>query len=816
MLRAEHRVGESWRDYRHRSAALREMAMLAAGSLVLAAVAVVVIAWAERQLAAFGWAFTSSSVGNVYTDVMLGVAGMGGVFIGLYYAAVSAVATQAYADVPNEIRFLLSGDIAGRAYMGLLTFVTCFALLHLALHVAVPGYTSGIAVIGALLLSAISVVVFVQLGNRAFHLLDPTAFSHDLLRELDHWVDRARGTRRRSTWPEFQQHAQVQAQSAITILDAIIERSTANVSGLDSVPKLCTQLLGALIRYQSRKPEIPSDSRWFPPVNVQRRWFLSDDIVTSTAAQTGTALQPDSRTDRSWLEDRIDRTVRKMLSVLAAQGRFDPLLICLTTLARAMQRRARSGDVPGCVSAWTDIAQALIPHIVAHGRQISEDALPLAACDALASIPVSIAIGFREYMEAYPVPLIRRDVGELSARKPFPFTRHPFHLAERVHWIAFRTEYEVLAEGSTASPAWYHDELVRQVEVQQLERCIDVLIDITPSHYATIQAALPTTENATFEAAFLERRLEFLTKARFCLERAVARFQELSAQRNITGLPWARIDKDLINRKLVEREGDLVDRMAAVSLALIELTESESVPDYGGRFLAKVAEATFDAAAKGNAQRFAKLFGALALGSLRIAEKLRAKIGPNVERDPKLIAAVAATAEFLDIAGYALVFSEIHGQPAIWTTAKGVLDYVFKKEPAKSAQYLTAVLGLSEYGRAGIPHMASFRQQRSMELSRQMEPLLSERHGPFAYGRRVNHPNAIVRAVGATMGLSAEGLDVFSFAYVHKELGAPLRDIGYKARNIAERIARESEDASDDDVDDEVDDDYDDSAGDGP
>ena len=168
--------------------------------------------------------------------------------------------------------------------MGLLTFVTCFALLHLALHVVVPDYKSGIAVILALLLSAVSVIVFVQLGNRAFHLVDPTTFSQELLRELDHWVDRARGTSNRSSWPEFQQHARVQAEYTITTLDAIIERNTASVSRLNSIPKLCTQLLGAVIRYQSRKSEIPSESRWYPRVTVQRRWFLSDDTVTSTAA----------------------------------------------------------------------------------------------------------------------------------------------------------------------------------------------------------------------------------------------------------------------------------------------------------------------------------------------------------------------------------------------------------------------------------------------------------------------------------------------------------------------------------------------------
>lgn len=793
VRRAEHQIGERWRDHRHRSAALRNMMAMTTGSLLLAAVAVAAIAGLELLAVHFGWDLKSDSLVASYTEVMLGLAGMGGVFIGLYYAAVSAVATQAYADVPNELRYLLAGDVASRAYMGLLTFVTCFALLHVALGVVAPDYTSGIALIAALLLSAMSVILFVHLGNRAFHLLDPTAFSEELVGNLDRWVDRARVVRRRSAWPEFQQHARSQAEYAITTLDAIIERSIAMASRLGSVPTLCSQLLGVLFRYQLRKPEIPTDSRWYPQVLVQRRWFLSSDTYTSTAVQTGTALQPDARTDWFWVEERIDGIVRRILDVLSEQGRFRALLSCLSTLAEAVQRRARSGDVVGCVSAWARLNETLIPRIMAHARGASDDVLPLAVCDALSSLPVNIAIGFREYMDANPISSFDRYVAALRSSNPLRVGRYPFHQVDRVSWLRVRIDYEVLVEGNTVSPDWYHDELLRQVEVQHLEKCIQALLDTVPSHYETFGVTLQSGKHVTLEGAFLERRLEYLNKVRISLELVLKRFGDLSAVKRITGLPWPELDDKILRGKLVQREGELVDRMAIVSLELVRMAESETVPDYGGRFLAEVAAATFDAAADGNAEQFDKLFRALAIGSLRISNALRAKIGPNVATDPKLIAAVAATAEFLDIAGYAFVFSELHGRPEIWATTRSVLDAVFKKDVAQSSQYLAAVLSVSEYG-WGIPHMASFRHQRSMEVSRRIEPLLSERTGLFAYGHVVKHSSPIVRAVADRMGFGPEGLDVFAFAYVHKELGAPLRNLSHRAQDIARKIDRQAED----------------------
>ena len=58
--------------------------------------------WFERKMTVVGYDMLSSALNDIFTGVMTGVASIGAVFIGLYYAANSAIVTRAYGDVQTE------------------------------------------------------------------------------------------------------------------------------------------------------------------------------------------------------------------------------------------------------------------------------------------------------------------------------------------------------------------------------------------------------------------------------------------------------------------------------------------------------------------------------------------------------------------------------------------------------------------------------------------------------------------------------------------------------------------------------------------
>jgi hypothetical protein len=801
IRRSEYSVSEWVRSERLQSGALRQLIMRAVPTLIMVGLVAGAIAWLDSRLRTVGIVTAPLAQAGTYAEVMIGIASMGAVFIGLYYAALSAVATRAYADVSTRIRVLLASDIAGRTYMRLLTFVTCFALLHLALQVTVD-YRSGTSAATALLLGASCVVVFVLLGNRAFHLLDPYNLVDEVSRDFDHWVDRVTRGRLRSSEEAFQQHAHAQADASISTLEAIADRSMAALTTLSSrvstISPLCRQLLFTELRYISKKAGIPIASRWYARANVHRRWFTTSDTITSVAAQTDTGLPPEIRADYGWVEKRCDRIVEKLLVSLSRPSYLLDLSNCLIDFSEALRRRAVSGDIAGATATWRTTAEAISTALVTNKADGADQTVVIGVADQLGASSVSIAVGFREYMERIALGLLRKEAATLEGYgyRRFSFQRCPFHLVERVDWLVERIAFEIRVEDHIISPGWYQWELISQVEVQHLERALATITQEIAAHFVAIRKILGNSGNPLLEAAMVERQLEFYSKARLCVTRAAERFKELSVNRRVTGLPWATVDEKLLRKKLDEHEAELVDQMATLSIRLAEVPFSETLPDYRGRFLAKLAAAAFDAVVDGQVERFGKLFPALTIATVKLSDELRAGVIPAEEMrmDPRLVGSVAAIAELLDIAGYAAVFSELHGKPALWASVVSTLNGLFNQNRAQIGSFLRAVLRFSSYGGFTIPHMSTFRLWRRQRLSESLAPYADRRGSSYRFGAKVNHPSPVVRIMASEAGMGPEGLDLFALQYVHGELNVPTSALGYRVERMARDLARSAGD----------------------
>ena len=67
-----------------------------------------------------------------YVTFLATVSGIGGVFIGLYYAGISTVSSSIYASVPNNVRDLLAQERVGNVYLRFLSFITSLGLILIA------------------------------------------------------------------------------------------------------------------------------------------------------------------------------------------------------------------------------------------------------------------------------------------------------------------------------------------------------------------------------------------------------------------------------------------------------------------------------------------------------------------------------------------------------------------------------------------------------------------------------------------------------------------------------------------------------------
>ncbi len=122
-----------------------------------------------------------------YVSWLSTTAQIGGVFIALYFSAVTAAAGAIYAQVPNNVRDLLARERVGNTYIRYLTLATFIPLCLIALHLA--GLEPlRLAVPLLLVITGIGIIAFAALGRRAFNLFDPTRLAGSLFWDMGRWL----------------------------------------------------------------------------------------------------------------------------------------------------------------------------------------------------------------------------------------------------------------------------------------------------------------------------------------------------------------------------------------------------------------------------------------------------------------------------------------------------------------------------------------------------------------------------------------------------------------------------------------------------
>ncbi|HXV06087.1 MAG TPA: hypothetical protein VFP23_09325, partial [Solirubrobacterales bacterium] len=108
---------------------------------------------------------------SAYDSLLETVAAATGVFLALYFTAVSAIAASIYVDVPHDIRNLIVGDRLGNLYVRIVAFAMALCTLLLVVHAgAGAAYRLVPPIVG--LLAVISIFAFIRLGRHAFYLAD--------------------------------------------------------------------------------------------------------------------------------------------------------------------------------------------------------------------------------------------------------------------------------------------------------------------------------------------------------------------------------------------------------------------------------------------------------------------------------------------------------------------------------------------------------------------------------------------------------------------------------------------------------------------
>jgi len=233
------------------------------------------------------------------------VASISGIFIGLYFTAVSVVASSVFARVPSNLRDLLLKEKVGNQYIRILTILASVSILLLGYR-AFGGYPGIFNALFVIFFGCFWIFCFGVLGPRAFFFFDPTKLDDAIFCDLENNIRLSTINGFRWNDPNFQVHYQKLAAKNISTLKTLL-RLCSEEHHLQQQPLSIAlqKTIYFLASYGQQRSFIPSDSRWYALVPRYKSWFLYDSSALTMALQTQTSIQPEMVPNPYWLEEDV-------------------------------------------------------------------------------------------------------------------------------------------------------------------------------------------------------------------------------------------------------------------------------------------------------------------------------------------------------------------------------------------------------------------------------------------------------------------------------------------------------------------------------
>lgn len=746
----------------------------------------------------FGWKIPQE---EEYGTLLATITGIGGVFIGLYYAALSAVAGTIYAEVPNNIRDLLAQDMVGNVYMRFLAHLTSLGVFLLAFQAL--GLEAVILAVPWLLLCAgFAIFSFVRLGSYAFNLFDPTTLSRTLFDQLEQCYKQVQSGNYRWSDQSFQNHAHQVAQNAIDTL-ATLSDITAKQPHLNGRPfaDLCKRSLSFLWAYEKEKKSIPTDSLWYRKRHIHPDWYQTDDSSTSMAHQTATSLQPRPVSDSRWIETAILPIVQHCLEINIRNHRYGIVNELLHQIDAYVQCLAEEHQLEFAFNLMRDVSSSSEKLIYVAGENVANDE-PLehiGICDRLARIPISAFLACTRAIQSSGRDVILRRIRRIRWKSKESIYRvgFPEHLLEYLEWLHPRLEFESNVEGKVVSPSWYLEELMAKAEAENFVVAMKCFYDEASQLYEHWAKLANSSKHPWLAAVALSREWEYWHTIDANSDALIRYWNHLNTDRRLEGLPWPNSNTDELIQKKEQRKKEILKLMSSENVLLSFNSRSESHPDFAGQFLHTVGEALLTAICENDCDTIETLFKDYFVGSILRYQQLWPETQEptsHIEHDVKV--ACAPLLDLIDISGYAFLMSDYHDELRLKQPIIKEWNHTLTKNPPMlSLKGLAAVVSLSEEGFT-LPHRSINRIRWQQTVSKYFRGVESQE----ILGRRYIVPETIAKHESSLIRTFAQfldwhdlydGLDIFVAKYILQCDGGEDLDFGERRRSLYKALERE-------------------------
>lgn len=634
-----------------------------------------------------------------FTGTLETLVQVSGIFLGLYFAAVSVVASTVYSRVPGKVRELLMTEKVSNLYIWIVALLGSVSLLLLA--ASSLGHEPGIICLLLITtLGALGIFGFVKLGMGVFNFFNPGALAPEVVKSIRDGIQAVTPAGQWYQDNSFQAYFRQKVLEALDTLKDIVQL-VSNADTIDSttLEALATEAIGLLPTYCSRKSTIPAKSSWYLPIYRHKDWLTADYLEVNLALSTGTAISPITDFDRNWFEDKVFEIATMSMESLLSHGYIDNAVNVISRMTSILFNLGKQLDVESAIAFSEQLNSMINKATLENAIDMSSEEgqedlrIRLGFIELFGASLIAIALGYVETVKDIDNQVIDEVVQKLQSenRTTTMYSQLPSSVIGYLEQLRECLRIETEAENRIVSPIWYQKQLIAANILEAISGAFAHLLDELQRLITVAIQEYISKDKGILAIPLIQRSLELCNKVSHYVENIDSRFKELGELRLEISSPWPEFNPDKILEKIKDLENRTVQYLADLAPVLSKMPPAPEWPDYFGQAYEVVINSCYITMANGDIEAFLKLFPATIV-SVSIAEtRLKEKLTSEAERT-SFIFSTEPIASLLELSGYAIIYQELHEKP-FWDFVKSVWDnYLKEKDIGDFADSILAIV----------------------------------------------------------------------------------------------------------------------------
>ena len=752
--------------------------------------------------------------GDQVTDTLLSsIASVAGVFLGLYFTAVSGIASNFLLRATQNIRRYFLATPLGEQYVRTVALTGIISIFYLvAKSFGHPVHPVGLIFLS--LAGAYIVIRFWSVGSNVFYSLEPTNALPSITKKI---ADLFKGlTPPGFKWnkPAIQNHHRRLISDNLELINDLMVFGIQEIKLSKEQLHIALRYLGGLLfLYPEYKRKIPTTSVWYKTKNQFESWTLADSTQIILALSTGTSLQPKTIKDFTWFEEETLDIGIKIFEAYAQAGNIASIFQGLELFVGVAEVYGSDFDEEALklllrktekIVQMVELEKITDPKSIRYKEQV-------AFIDTQGRLPIGAVLGLAKYLDSASVESLSTTVSNINwySSNGIYLAGLPLGVLSRLESTARDLKNEAQIEDQQLSPEWYIRTLCVQRYLFALLGYFKYLKTLHASYFQPKLEKLLVEGQLGLAVHLIQRWIEYTHKYHRLVGLLAKHIEDCATFHQVKDLPWIAFDPDEEYKTAREHEKEVTDKMIRLLPRLMTLNTDEEMPDYFGEALTKGVQACYEACEDNDPVRLRAIFPVVFMASLSAFDMTRVRVQNWSEEESRIIYSTEPLVNLYELSGFARLYSELYQNPELWNVAQSPWD-----------MYLDGIDATIEIGRIAaicsyrstifkIMPQATLRSNWQLRFGHKMRELglavfPDSRSYDYVNGREnPAHASAIIRVVARSGGLTlTTGQTVFFATYLSSHPGAVGVELPDRL-DLQEQISREVESPNAEENDDE-------------